>query len=154
MSERLKDKIIILTGASGLIGKATYNHLITNGAKVVAVDINLSHNPKEMTYNYDITKETDIDSLVKNVIDSFGRIDGLVNLAYPRTKDWGNKFEYINIESWRENVDMQMNSVFYICQQVLAVMKQQNSGSIVNIASIYGVVGNDFTLYEEYNGTS
>jgi NAD(P)-dependent dehydrogenase (short-subunit alcohol dehydrogenase family) len=49
---------------------------------------------------------------------------------------------------------MQMNAVFLICQKVLEIMKKQNSGSIVNIASIYGVVGNDFTIYEGYGGTS
>lgn len=47
-----------------------------------------------------------------------------------------------------------MNSVFYICQQVSEIMRKQQKGSIVNIASIYGVVGNDFTLYEGYGGTS
>jgi NAD(P)-dependent dehydrogenase (short-subunit alcohol dehydrogenase family) len=49
---------------------------------------------------------------------------------------------------------MQLNSYFVCCQKVLKVMAQQNSGTIVNIASIYGVVGNDFTLYEEFGGTS
>lgn len=50
------------------------------------------------------------------------------------------------------NVDIQLNSCFYISQQVLKIMKQQNSGSIVNIASIYGVVGNDFSVYENTDG--
>ena len=49
---------------------------------------------------------------------------------------------------------MQMNSIFIICQKVLEIMKAQMSGSIVNFGSIYGVVGNDFTLYESYGGTS
>lgn len=154
MSEKLKDKIIILTGASGLIGKATYEHLLFSGATVIAVDINLSHNPEEMTYKYDVTNEMDVDLLINDVIQRHRKIDGLVNLAYPRTKDWGNKFEDIELESWRKNVDMQMNSMFYICQQVLVSMKKQKSGSIVNIGSIYGVVGNDFTIYEDYEGTS
>ena len=154
MSDRLKDKIVILTGASGLIGKATLVHLILNGAKVISVDKNIITDPESLSYNYDITDEKEIDSLLTEVMNNHGRIDGLVNLAYPRTKDWGLEFENIPLNSWRENVDMQMNSVFYICQQVLEIMRKQQSGSIVNIASIYGVVGNDFTLYEEYGGTS
>ena len=54
----------------------------------------------------------------------------------------------------RQNVDWQLNSCFYICQKVLEVMKNQKMGSIVNFGSIYGVVGNDFTIYEGYGGTS
>jgi NAD(P)-dependent dehydrogenase (short-subunit alcohol dehydrogenase family) len=154
MSDRLKDKVIILTGASGLIGKATQEHLLSNGAKVISVDMNINHDPTNMTFKYDVTNEKEIDSLITEVVTIHGRIDGLVNLAYPRTKDWGLKFEDIPLESWRENVDMQLNSVFYICQKVLKIMRDQQKGSIVNIASIYGVVGNDFTLYEEYGGTS
>ncbi len=154
MSDRLIDKIVILTGASGLIGKATQAHLLLNGAKVVSVDKNISTNPESSSYNYDITNEEEIDSLLAEVMTTYGRIDGLVNLAYPRTKDWGLKFEDIPLNSWKDNVDMQMNSVFYICQQVMKIMRIQRSGSIVNIASIYGVVGNDFTIYEDYGGTS
>lgn len=154
MSDRLKDKIVILTGASGLIGKATQAHLLLNGAKVVSVDKNIITDSEISSYNYDITNEAEIDSLLEKVMTTYGRIDGLVNLAYPRTIDWGLKFEDIPLNSWRENVDMQMNCVFYICQQVLEIMRKQKSGSIVNIASFYGVVGNDFTLYEGYGGTS
>ncbi len=154
MSDRLKYKIVILTGAFGLIGKATRAHLILNGAKVVSVDKNISIDQESLSYNYDITDEKEIDSLLTEVMNTYGRIDGLVNLAYPRTKDWGLKFEEIPLDSWKKNVDMQMNSVFYICQQVSEIMRKQQKGSIVNIASIYGVVGNDFTIYEEYRGTS
>ena len=81
-------------------------------------------------------------------------MDGLVNIAYPRTRDWGVRFEDVPYDSWQKNVDMQMNSVFLLCQTVLKYMKVQGSGSIVNIGSIYGVVGNDFTIYEGYGGTS
>ncbi|WP_436414230.1 SDR family oxidoreductase [Petrimonas sp.] len=154
MYNGIKDKIIILTGASGLIGRETQKHLSRNGATVISVDVNFEHNPEKLCYKYDITKKNEIDILIREVGDRHGRIDGLVNLAYPRTKDWGTSFEDIPLKSWQENVDMQLNSLFYICQQVLEIMKKQRKGSIVNIASIYGVVGNDFTLYEEYGGTS
>ncbi|MEA4995135.1 MAG: SDR family oxidoreductase [Petrimonas sp.] len=154
MFSAIKDKVIILTGASGLIGTETQKHLEKNEAIVISVDIHYEHSPQNGHYKYDITQKQDIDILIKEVVGNHKRIDGLVNLAYPRTKDWGTSFEDIPLKSWQENVDMQLNSLFYICQQVLKIMKKQRKGSIVNIASIYGVVGNDFTLYEEYGGTS
>ena len=154
MFESVKDKVVILTGASGLIVNETFKHLIKNGAQVVAVDVHSTPDNEACFQQFDITDTYEIDQLVSFVLNKFHRIDGLVNLAYPRTKDWGNRFEDITMDSWRKNVDTQMNSVFYLNQKILEIMKRQKSGSVVNIGSIYGVVGNDFTLYEEYGGTS
>ena len=81
-------------------------------------------------------------------MNKYGKIDGLVNNAYPRTSDWGAKFEDVDIASWKLNVDMQMNSVFVFCQAILPLMVKQQSGSIVNLTSIYGVVGPDFSIYD------
>ncbi|MEL7271427.1 MAG: SDR family oxidoreductase [Bacteroidota bacterium] len=154
LTERLKNKIIITTGGSGLIGKPILEHLKNNGAVTVNADIKAVTDMKKGDFHCDITSESSIDKLVNEVFGKHGRIDGLVNNAYPRTSDWGKKFEDVTLDSWRKNVDMQMNTVFYLCQKVLKVMKRQEYGSIVNIASIYGVVGNDFTIYEGYGGTS
>jgi NAD(P)-dependent dehydrogenase (short-subunit alcohol dehydrogenase family) len=154
LTERLKNKIIIVTGGNGLIGKYIVANLEENGATVINVDINIETDWIKGNYNCDITDRISIEKLVKDVEQKYQKIDGLVNNAYPRTSDWGTKFEDVPYESWQKNVDIQMNSVFLICQKVLKVMKNQNSGSIVNIASIYGVVGNDFTIYEGYGGTS
>lgn len=153
MSKKLKDKVIIVTGSNGLIGKEVVKKLISNNADVISVDINNQLSLNNF-FSCDITKEDDIDNLISHLISNYGRIDGLVNLAYPRTSDWGEHFENVSLDSWRENVDMQLNSTFYLCQQTLKVMKEQKSGSIVNIGSIYGVVGNDFSLYEDFGGTS
>jgi len=154
MYNGLSNKVIILTGAGGLIGREVLKHLSMNGAKVVAVDLNAVLEYSDLALCLDVTKEEDINKLIETTIAKYGEIDGLVNLAYPRTSDWGNKFEDIPFASWRKNMDMQLNSVFYICQSVLKIMQKQRRGAIVNIASIYGVVGNDFTLYEDYGGTS
>ncbi len=152
MFKRLKDKVIILTGAKGLIGNATSTSLIEAGANVVAVDIVEDTENDVLAFN--VTKEGEINKLISLVMSEYGRIDGLINLAYPRTKDWGDKFEDIKLSSWKKNIDMQMNMVFFICQKVLEIMKAQKSGSVVNIGSIYGVVGNDFSIYKGYGGTS
>lgn len=154
MYHGLKNKVIILTGAGGLIGRQSLRHLVSCGAIVVAVDVNDFENDAALFLKNDITNPEEIDTLLQIVLEKFDRVDGLVNLAYPRTADWGAKFEDIPYHSWAKNVDMQLNAVFYICQKTIEIMKMQNCGSIVNIASIYGVVGNDFTLYEEYGGTS
>lgn len=150
----LKDKVIIVTGGCGLIGQEIVTDIKRKGGIVINADINLDSNIENGLFKLDVSNDNSILELVHTVYNLHGRIDGLVNSAYPRTKDWGEFFENINPESWRKNVDIQMNSCFVICQAVLKIMKEQKFGSIVNIASIYGVVGNDFSLYEEYGGTS
>jgi len=154
MYKGIENKVVVLNGASGLIGREALKHLKRNGAIVVAVDLNEFESEADLFLQHDITSTESIDLLIAKVLTIYGRIDGLVNLAYPRTNDWGDRFENIQYKSWQKNVDMQMNAVFYICQKVLEVMKNQKEGAIVNIASIYGVVGNDFSLYEQYGGTS
>jgi len=150
----LKDKIIIVSGACGLIGQAIVLDILKKGGKTINIDLQIESDLTKGTLKADITNDASIKDSVTKIISEFGRIDGLVNNAYPHTEDWGTKFENIDPSSWRKNVDMQMNSYFVFCQTVLVYMKAQRSGSIVNIASIYGVVGNDFTLYEAYGGTS
>lgn len=150
----LKDKIIIVTGGSGLLGSAIVTDIRNKGGLAINADIAVGTNLNNNCFQLDVTSDRSIQQLIDEVNSKFGRIDGFVNNAYPRTKDWGTRFEEINPDSWRHNVDIQLNSYFVCCQKVLKVMAAQGFGSIVNIASIYGVVGNDFTLYEDYGGTS
>jgi NAD(P)-dependent dehydrogenase (short-subunit alcohol dehydrogenase family) len=146
--KRLDAKIIIVTGGSGLLGKEIVDQLKKDGAICVNAEIQVSDDIDNGMIQCDITDEQSVRSLIDEVLGRYGRIDGLVNNAYPRTNDWGNAFEDVTADSWKKNVDMQMNSVFYFCQQVLEVMKEQKQGAIVNISSIYGLVGPDFTIYE------
>lgn len=150
----LKNNVIIVTGGSGLIGKELITDINKKGGKSINADIGLITDLKKGILHMDITNDSSIQIGVDQIVAEYGRIDGLVNNAYPRTNDWGTKFEEVDPDSWRANINMQLNSYFVCCQKVLRIMSSQNSGSIVNIASIYGVVGNDFTLYEEYGGTS
>lgn len=150
----LKDKVIIVTGGSGLIGRAIVADIQKKGAIVINADISVETNLQLGTLQIDISDELSVQQGVDLVYSTYNRIDGLVNNAYPRTKDWGSFFEDIPFKSWQINVDLQMNAVFLLSQKVLKYMSLKQQGSIVNIASIYGVVGNDFTLYEEYGGTS
>ena len=149
----LKDKVIIVTGGGGLLGKEFIKNLKSKGAIAINADINIKTDYEKNNLFVDITSKDSIVEAIKNIISVYGKIDGLVNNAYPRTNDWGEKFEDIKYESWQMNVDMQMNTTFLFIQKVMPELLK-TKGAIVNIASIYGVVGNDFTIYEGTNMTS
>lgn len=148
---QLKDKIIIVTGGNGLLGREIISKIIEAGAFCINIDINHETTDDLSLTRCDITNQNSVDQCIKSIIEKYGKIDGLVNNAYPRTKDWGSKFEDIAFESWQKNVDWQLNSYFYFTQQVAKYMVDKEKGSIINIASVYGIVGPDFTVYE---GTS
>ncbi len=149
----LKDKIIIVTGGSGLLGKCIINKILQEGGLPINADISVETNKDLSNIKCDITDEISIKNTITIINEKYGKIDGLVNNAYPRTKNWGVKFEEIPYDSWQKNVDWQLNSQFLFCQQVFEVMKKQQSGSIVNMASIYGIVGPDFTVYDNTSMT-
>ncbi|MBK7666209.1 MAG: SDR family oxidoreductase [Sphingobacteriaceae bacterium] len=144
----LKNKIIIVTGGSGLLGKAIVKDIKLKNAIAINAELKKEAIADENTIICDVTSKDDVVNLLETVIKKYGRIDGIVNNAYPYTKDWGNKFEDVSLESWKQNVDMQLNSCFWICKNALEIMKKQKSGSIVNIGSVYGMIGPDFSIYE------
>jgi NAD(P)-dependent dehydrogenase (short-subunit alcohol dehydrogenase family) len=149
----LGNKIIIVTGGSGLLGVEIINEISSKGGIALNADVNVETDLDNRSVNCDVTSAVSIRNMVELVMKRYGKIDGLVNNAYPRTVDWGNKFEDVKFESWKINVDMQLNSIFILSQMVLSIMKSQNFGSIVNIASIYGNLGPDFTIYNNTNMT-
>ncbi|WP_316826387.1 oxidoreductase [Pedobacter miscanthi] len=148
---RLGDKIIIVTGGSGLLGKEIIKSILSEGGFCINVDISNETKEDLSTLKCDITNEESVTNCIELIIHKYGKIDGLVNNAYPRTADWGNKFEDIKYQSWQKNVDWQLNSYFYFTQQVCKYMVERELGAIVNMSSVYGIVGPDFTVY---NGTT
>jgi NAD(P)-dependent dehydrogenase (short-subunit alcohol dehydrogenase family) len=145
---KLANKIIIVTGGSGLLGKEIISKIREEGGFSINVDINHETTSDLSLVKCDITNIISINECIKLVVSKYKRIDGLVNNAYPRTADWGNKFEDILFESWQKNIDYQLNSYFYFSQQVAQHMVSQKEGSIINMASVYGIVGPDFTVYD------
>lgn len=144
----LNGKIIVVTGGLGLLGRAFVEHLTKNNATAICADLNCETNLEINQIKLDITNEESVRNCIKTLVDKYQKIDGWINNAYPRTADWGNWIEDLPFESWQKNIDMHLNGYFLCCQNVLKQMKKQNSGSLINMASIYGVVGPDFTVYE------
>ena len=150
----LENEIILVTGGMGLLGKAIVVDIRKRGGQALCADINCETSTENNTVYLDVTQQEMISTGIANLEKQYGKITGLVHCSYPRTPDWGTPFEDVPLESWRENVDMQLTSCFSLCQAVLPWMVTRGYGSIVLIGSIYGVVGNDFSLYADYGGTS
>ena len=122
----LTDKVIVLTGSNGLLGKQIDVVLRKQGAKVIGTDLRFDKVDSD-NLTMDITDEVSVKSVVDSVVKKYGKIDGWINNAYPRTSDWGKKIEAVPYESWRKNVDMHLNGYFLCCRTALEQMKKQKS---------------------------
>lgn len=155
----LEGKIAFVTGGAGLIGTEVTRILAEAGGKVIILDIDLDKARKlqqqlkkeglKVEYKmFDVTNLSQLNHAIDDLLREYGSIDIWVNSAYPRTTDWGNKVEDLKLESWQKNIDIHLNSYSWISRKVCLVMKKQEGGSLINFGSIYGIVGNDFTIYE------
>lgn len=160
----LKDKVAVVTGGAGLLGTAITTALARFGATVYLADVNEEKGKavcqkinedgfRSQFIQLDITDEASVEACIKNIVSDSKKLDVWINNAYPRTDDWNLMFEQIPFSSWRKNIDMHLNGYCLCCQKVCDEMKKGKGGSIINIASIYGVSGVDFSIYEGTNMT-
>jgi NAD(P)-dependent dehydrogenase (short-subunit alcohol dehydrogenase family) len=162
----LEGKTILVTGGAGLIGSTFVETLYFYGADVVIGDINQDkaeslikhlYNPNKtnrIVFEYlDIISPESVMKCIGNIVREFGKIDVLVNNAYPRNKNYGSKYENINFNDWKENVDKHLNGYFLVSHVASKQMMEQRFGKIINIASIYGMRGPRFKIYEGTNMT-
>lgn len=163
----LKNKTAIVTGATGLIGKEHCKALSEAGANVVVADIDETKCKKFVStlvtesvgISIDVTNPSSIKNLRDKVIEKFGHIDILVNNAAindmfesPKAALEQSKFENYPLELWQKSVDVNLTGVF-LCSQILGTeMAKQKKGSIINIASTYGIAAPDQSLYIDKDG--
>lgn len=97
---------------------------------------------------FDILDVVSISESIDKVLSKAGGLDVWVNSAYPKSKDWGQAFEEVSIDSWRAAVDSQMTSYCLCCREAAEAMRSRKRGSVINLGSTYGMVGPDFSIYE------
>ena len=156
---RLDGKTAVVTGGLGLLGREMCRAFVQAGAKTVIIDIRKAagrtlarelsaEGPGKAFYEgIDLTALERLDAAFTGLRRRHGYLDIVVNSAYPRTRDWPAKVEDIKLASWRRNVDMHLNSYSWISRQACLLMREKG-GSLINLGSIYGVLGYDFTVHE------
>lgn len=158
MNNLLKGKKILIAGGAGLLGAKIVKEILAQGAKVIAVDIDIDlMRRKLITQNIDISqKELILEKLdltnekdVKSFFSTYSGISGAVNSTYPRNKTYGAHFFDVSLDSFNENLSLHLGSAFLFTQQCANYFKKhETSFSLVNISSIYGVVAPKFEIYE------
>ena len=159
----LKDKVIVICGGTGLIGEAVVRHIAGCRAMTIILDIDrtkgktlaqdIVNGGGQAKYEYfDVTEVSTYPKKLEDLRKIYGSLDGWVNLAYPRTKDWIKPLEQLTWDSLNKNTQMQLNTCAWLSLKVALLMKKNKiQGSIINFGSTYGIKANDFTIYE---GTS
>jgi NAD(P)-dependent dehydrogenase (short-subunit alcohol dehydrogenase family) len=162
----LKEKVAVVTGALGLIGKHHCHALAEAGANVVVCDLNesecinfASSLPESMVISVDITDKKSVKDLKDKALSKYGKIDILVNNAAindkfedPVTALEESKFENYSVEMFRKSLDVNVTGMF-LCSQLLGTeMANRGSGSIINVASTYGIVAPDQSIYKNEKG--
>jgi NAD(P)-dependent dehydrogenase (short-subunit alcohol dehydrogenase family) len=157
----LKNKVVVVTGGAGLIGQEFIKSVIEQNGIAIIADINEETGlkvkerlSKELTTSnidfiqLDITSKESLIECIKYLDKKYKRIDGLVNNAYPRNKNYARHFFDVEYNDFVENLGLNLGGYFVTSQQFAKYFQKQNYGNIINISSIYGVVAPRFEIYE------
>ena len=157
---KLKNRVAIITGGAKGIGKAIALTLVREGARVALVDIDqegleaLKHEIEKnggegFALPCDISKSRDVNEMVNQAFRKCGRIDILINNAGIIRR---GTIETMTEEDWDRVIEVNLKGTFNCCRAVVAIMKQQGYGKIVNISSIAGKMG-DITSAPGYGSS-
>ncbi len=164
----LKGKVAVVTGAIGLLGKEHCKALSEAGASIIVCDLDEEKcskfaqelPTKSIGISVDITKSDSVNSLKNKILKEFNIVDILVNNAAindmfenPSAASEQSKFENYPLDLWQKSIDVNITGTFLCSQIIGSEMAKRNSGSIINIASTYGISAPDQSLYKKKDGT-
>ncbi|MAU10283.1 MAG: oxidoreductase [Anaerolineaceae bacterium] len=156
MSNNIDGKVVVITGASSGLGEATARLLSAEGASVALgarridrlqslVDELTGRGGKALAVETDVTDYDQVKRLVDAAVQTYGRIDVLINNAgiMPRAP-----LEHLKIDEWNQTIDVNIKGVLYGIAAALPYMKEQKSGHIINVSSVAGhKVGPENAVY-------
>ena len=163
----LKDKVIVVTGGAGLIGQDFIRAIVEQNGRAIIADIDkdksrriadkLSQELKGDRVDFfelDIISKDSVGDCIEYVNRKYGRIDALINNAYPRNKNYGKHFFDVEYDDIVENVGMNLGGCIIPSQLFALYFQKQGYGNIINISSIYGVIAPTFELYNNTTMTT
>lgn len=157
----LQNKLALVTGGAKGIGRFIAEGLAEAGANLIIVDLDQAngkttaadikghYHVEAQLIETDVTSEEQVASLRQQISKKYGRLDILVNNA--GILGPGGSPESLSLQNWERMIRADMTSVFLCCRELGSIMIQQNQGKIINISSIYGVVGSDLIDVISYN---
>ena len=154
-----KDRVVVITGASSGLGFQMAKGFAAQGANLVLLarrKEKLEENAKIirdmgvkcLPVQCDIKDEKSVTSAVEQTISEFGKVDVVINNAGSGNTD---PIEELTVENWKECVDMDLNTVFLVTREFGKPMIKAGSGRVINIASMYGLVGNTMLPSSAYH---
>ena len=160
----LRGRVALITGGGGHIGAAMGEALAELGAAIVVLDvvqesctdvarrIHETYGIETLSLVIDLTDERAVRSVPERALDRFGRLDILVNCAAlvgtSELKGWATPFLEQSADTWRLAWEVNLTATFVLLQVCAEALAASGHGSVINIGSIYGMVGPDMRLYE------
>lgn len=160
----LKGRVAVVTGGAGHIGSAMAEALAELGANIVILDISLEsclpvceriskeYAVETLRLAVDLAQEVHIRMVPDEVVNKFGRLDILVNCAAfvgtSKLQGWITSFEEQTADTWKQALGVNLTAPFILTQVCTPALKRSGHGSVINVASIYGIQGPDMRLYE------
>lgn len=158
----LEGQTVVLTGAAGRLGYRFAHVLCESGANIILVDkdakknaklkleLSKKYNTTQEIFDIDITNESSVSQMVKTIIKKHKKIDVLINNAHFVPRDHPKRdspFEEYPLELWDETINTNLRGLFLCSKEIGRKMVKQNHGVIINISSIYGIIGADQRIY-------
>ncbi|WKZ71067.1 MAG: SDR family oxidoreductase [Melioribacteraceae bacterium] len=158
----LTGKVAVVFGGSGYLGLEFCKSLLEFGSIVYSVDVNIKDNSEiyALKEQYpetfflekvDASNKNDLIVLRDSIIEKEKKVDVLVNSTTSKGNDFYLPFEEVSLEGWEIGLLGNLTIPFLATQAFIPIMKERKSGSIINISSIYSIVGNDQRIYEGSN---
>jgi len=159
----LDNKVTVITGGAGLLGRAFAAAIAKAKGYAVIADVDETSARKAadtiaketglgerlLAVAMDITDERSIENAIEKIAADTGRIDALVNNAYPRNANYGRPFFEVTYGDFVENVGLNLGGYFLTSQRFARYFRKRGEGNIVNISSIYGVIAPRFEIYDD-----